>query len=51
VDLRDDEVDGHFFPEEGRDRRLRGLLKEILARVLRVLEQCRHQEGGLEAVE
>jgi len=35
----------------GKNRRLRRLLKEILAGVLEVLEQCLRQEGGFEAVE
>jgi len=51
VDLRDDEVDGHFFPKGGKNRRLGRLLEEILVGVLEVLAQCHRQEGGFEAVE
>jgi len=46
----DDEVDGHFFPRGGKNQRLGRLLEEILAGVLEVLERCRRQEGGFEAV-
>jgi len=51
VDLRDDEVDGHFFPRGGKNRRLRRLLGEILAGVLEILGQCRRQRGEFEGVE
>jgi len=51
ADLRNDKVDGHFFPRKKRDRRLGRLVEEALAVVLGVLRQCRHQEGGFEAVE
>jgi len=44
VDLRDSEVDGHFLPGEGEDRRIEELLR--LAGVLGLLEQCRRQEDG-----
>jgi len=51
VDLRNDEVDGHFFPRGRKNRRLGRWLEEILARVLEVLEHCCHQRGGFEDVE
>ena len=44
VDLRDSEVDGHFLSGEREDRWVKELL--ALVRVLRLLKQCRHQEGG-----
>ena len=44
VDLRDSEVDGHFLPGEGEDRRIEELL--VLVGVLGLLKQCRRQEDG-----
>jgi len=51
ADLRNDEVDSHFFPRKRRDRRLGRLVEEALAGVLGVLRQCRCKERGFEAVE
>ena len=51
ADLRNDVVDGRFFPRKRRDRRLGRLVEEALAGVLGVLRQCRREEGGFEAVE
>jgi len=41
IDLKNDEVDGHFFPRGGRNQRLGRLLEEVFAEVLEVLEQYR----------
>jgi len=45
VDLRDDEVDCHFFLRGGENRRLGRLLEEILAGVLEILERCHRHES------
>jgi len=49
ADLRDDEVDGHL--SQGRRLKTWGLLEEVLAGVLEVLEQCCCQENRVWAVE
>jgi len=49
IDLRHDEVDGHFLTgEKNEDLEL---LKEVLVGVLGDLEQCRRQKSRVGAVE